>query len=420
VLYPGTSVSPFTEADVFEAAVGSTEHNLRQSFAPNARTDLQFTIDRLQQVFLEPWLPRAADGSLEGYNARIARRLGSRKYALVMSSLYSHGFGLWSHERTFFSELWQRVGLPLTGAITTLFHGNYEHSPVGVHLDRFTTFLFALKGRKRMRFWPKRPWSEPVSTMLDYQPYLKESFVAEVEPGDILYWPSTYYHVGESAGEGVATSVNVGIPLTEHRTVFYVEELLRGSIDEDSLSYEEWRNTRLPEVTTSPLARGVLTQDGVLSRQLPASLREATGAFRAISRSRETLRHLQALWLKRLSSGGFEPVPPPAPAEKLKDEDRVRGDPRFPILLEDEGSGRWLCAANGHALRGSGNVKAVARLIQTLNSGDEARVGELLRPFRAGASQAKSQTSALKATREGMRTALETLQGFRALQVTFS
>jgi hypothetical protein len=327
--------------------------------------------------------------------------LGSRKYALIVASLYSSGFRLWSKERAFFSALWRRVGMPLSGAITTLFHGNYEHSPVGVHLDRFTTFLFALKGRKRMRFWAKKPWSAPVSTILDYAPYLKESFVAEVEPGDILYWPSTYYHVGESAGGEVATSVNVGIPRTEHHTVYYVEDLLRGTIDEASLSEQEWRRTRLPKVGASPLVRGVLSLKGPLPSELPRALREAVSAFREVSRPRETQSHIQLTWLKRLTAGGFEPVPPPARRRRLVDEDRLRGDPRFPILFELQGAGRWICSANGHALLEAGNARAAARLFETLNSGQEVRVGELLRPFRSRG--------------ERVRAVLERLQGFRAL-----
>lgn len=165
--------------------------------------------------------------------------------------------------------------MPVTGGITTLFHGTYEHSPVGVHLDRFTTFLFALRGRKRMRFWRKRPWREDVSTILDYQPYLASSFVAEVEPGDIPYWPSTYYHVSESAGSGVASSVNVGIPITEHRAVYSVDDLLRGLLDETSLADQEWEQTHLARESASPLARGALTKNGVLASDLPRALTEA-------------------------------------------------------------------------------------------------------------------------------------------------
>lgn len=383
VLYKGTGVAPFELADVFDAAAGA---------AGGSRSNIQFTVGRHQQLQLEPWLPRESDGSLAAYEARLARRLGARRYALIISSLHASGFRLWSQERTFFAELWRRIGIPLGGAITTLFHGNYEHSPVGVHLDRFTTFLFALQGRKRMRFWRKRPWSEPVSTVLDYAPYLKDSFVAEVEPGDILYWPASYYHVGESAGEGVATSVNVGIPRNEHKVSYSLDDLLRAAFDEAAP----------PASSASPLARGALAR-GPLSPELPLALRTAVSALRDVGRRRETPRHIQATWLKHLSAAGFQPVPAPARRRRLRDEERLRVDPRFPLLLEADGRRRWICSANGHVVRGEGSARAVARVVDTLNQGHEVRVGELLRPLRS------------RETRTRVRHLLEALQGFRAL-----
>ncbi|CAM3286424.1 cupin [Corallococcus sp. ZKHCc1 1396] len=414
VLFKGTGASPFTLTDVFDASAGATRRYLERSYAVDSRPDVTFTVDRSRQLVLKPWLPRASDGSLEAYDARIAAEVGAKRYALIISSLHSSGYGLWSRERAFFAELWKRVGLPITGGITTLFHGTYEHSPVGVHLDRFTTFLFALRGRKRMRFWRKRPWKEDVSTVLDYQPYLKDSFVAEVEPGDILYWPSTYYHVGESAGAGVTTSVNVGIPLTEHRTVYAVDDLLRGMIDETSLADHEWTQTRLARVDASPLMRDALRAGGRLPTVLPRALSEAVEAFRDVSRPRDARRHIQETWLKRLTSGGFQPVPDPAPTKRLRDGDRVHADARFPIVLEQEDTTRWICAANGQALRGKGGGQAVAKLFKELASGRESRVGDLLRPFRSGGRTAPD-VDVIAATREGMRSVLEKLHACRAL-----
>jgi hypothetical protein len=414
VLFKGTGASPFAPAEVFDAAAGATRRYLERSYAASGRPDITFTVDRLRQHVLAPWLPRDSDGSLDAYDARLAARLGGRRYALIIASLHASGFGLWSQERAFFSELWKRVGLPLTGGITTLFHGTYEHSPVGVHLDRFTTFLFGLRGRKRMRFWSKRPWREDATTILEYQPYLKDSFVAEVEPGDILYWPSTYYHVGEPAGDAAATSVNVGIPRTEHRIVYSVDDLLRGMIDEASLSEEEWGQTRLARVDAPPLVRHALTQGGRLPTALPRALVEAVGAFRDVSRPQQARRHLQRTWLKRLTAGGFEPVPEPERPRRLRDEDHLRADPRFPVLFERDGARHWVCSANGHALRGVGGGQAVGRLFQTLGSGRAVRVGDLLRPFRP-AGGAKRDPEAIAATRQGMRTVLEALHACRAL-----
>ncbi|WIG97795.1 cupin domain-containing protein [Myxococcus sp. SDU36] len=417
VLFKGTRASPFTVEDVFEASAGATRRYLSRSYPPTSRPDVTFTVDRLRQLRSREWLPRASDGSLDGYDARIAAQLGQRRYALIIATLHASSFPLWSRQRAFFAGLWQRVGLPVTGGITTLFHGTYEHSPVGVHLDRFTTFLFALRGRKRMRFWRKRPLREDVSTILDYQPYLASSFVAEVEPGDILYRPSTYYHVGESAGTGVASSVNVGIPITEHHAIYSVDDLLRGMLDETSLADQEWKQTRLARVSASPLARGALTKSGVLATALPQALTEAVSAFREVSHPKEARRHLQATWLKRLTSGGFEPVPPPTREKPLRDSHLVRVDPSFPVLFERDGATRWICSANGHALRGVGGGRAVEILFRKLNSGTAVGVKAVLSPFRTRRT-ARHDSEIIAATREGMRELLKKLHAFHAITLS--
>jgi hypothetical protein len=413
VLFRGTSVSPFELDDTFRAAAEAGRIHLRRSYSGGARPNIQFTVERLQQVFLRQWLPLPADGSLAGYGDRLARRLGPRSYALIISGFHSFWFPLWSRERAFFAGLWREIGIPLTGAITTLFHGNYEHTPSGVHRDRFTTFLFALRGRKRMRFWPTRPWSQPVSTLVDYRPYLGQSVAVDVEPGDLLYWPSSYYHVGESVGGDVATSVNVGVPCTEHRTVYYLDDLLVGTIDETDLSDQERRLSRLPRVNGTPLVPGVLAADGRLSAELPDPFQRAVRAFRNLSKPGETEHHIRAVWLKRASAAGFEPVPLPARRPRLTDDHRVLADRRFPILWAPGPSREWICSVNGHALRVAGHAE-VARVLATLNTGRAARVADLLRRFRAGDGPA-SRKGPIPATRDGMRLLLERLCAYRAL-----
>ncbi|MCP3097349.1 cupin [Myxococcus sp. K15C18031901] len=407
VLYRQPAEAPFTFEAIFEAATEASRPHLEDGSAPQARSDVTVTVEKMKQHVLAPWLPRAEDGGFDGYDARLAPLLDGRRYALILSRLHASAFGLWDQERDFFSGLWRRVGLPLTGGITTLFHGNYEHSPVGVHLDRFTTFLFALRGRKRMRFWKKRPWKEDVSTVLDYAPYLASSFAAEVEPGDILYWPSTYYHVGESVGAQVTTSLNIGIPITEHRPLYSVQDVM-------GAGPSRARAPRPPRRPAPMLTRGALTRDGRLSASLPAAFTEALSALRDASHPREARLNIQAAWLKRASAGGFEPVPPHAPAGRLGDEALVRVAPGVSILFEQRGPRDWSCAANGHVWHGSGGGKALARFFSMLNTGHEAQVGTLLEAFRAERKTRRDDTH-LAATREGMRSVLEKLQACRAI-----
>lgn len=299
--------APFALADAFDCAVAAGADQLRQTYDLAARRAVQFSIEGQQQTRVAPWLPVAGDRSFDGHAARIAGPLAGRRHALVISRFHSHTRAVWAAARAAFAPLWQRIGMPLSGAITTLFHGDYEATPIGVHKDRFSTLLFQLAGRKRMRFWPARPWSEPVATIADYRAYLASSFAVEVGPGDLLYWPASYYHVGESAG-GVATSVNVGIPIGEHRAAHVAGELL-GMIDAD-LPESARRSTRLRAGRAAPLVGGAITADGRLPARLPAALRSALAEVQRVTAPDALAAHTRALWRARVAAGGFEPVPP--------------------------------------------------------------------------------------------------------------
>ena len=117
---------------MFDAAVIGTRSAHPLAIPANA----QFTIERWQQTVPANYFPAVGDGSLEGYQERIAGLLPGRKYALVIHLFHTFHYPQWARERAFYAGLWNYVGQPLSGAITTMFHGTYEHSPVGVHKDR--------------------------------------------------------------------------------------------------------------------------------------------------------------------------------------------------------------------------------------------------------------------------------------------
>jgi 50S ribosomal protein L16 3-hydroxylase len=284
VLFEQISSPPFVAPEVFVTAVEAARLT-GESTLPHC----QFTIERNQQTEPMRFLPAATDATFDGYEQRMATELDGRRYALVINGFHGFHHPLWDRERAFFSGLWDQVGLPPTGAITTLFHGTYEHSPVGVHKDRFATFMVGLRGRKRMRFWPRRPWHQPVSSILDYEDYLPESFAVEIGPGDVLYWPASYYHVGESAGGGPATSVNIGVPRTEHRIAYELAEL---RVETDR--------------PVPPLSPGA-DEDGRLSPELPPALAEAVHAYRTKDLAEWSVQVSARKWV----ADGFEPAPQP-------------------------------------------------------------------------------------------------------------
>lgn len=378
VLFKGVAHGrPFALDEVFRSALAATARSRRR--LPGEPDNSLVTLDRLQQLDPTPWMPRREDGSMAGYRQRMLEALDERRYALVISAFHSYRFALWRSEREFFAPLWRHAGLPITGAITTLFHGNYESTPVGVHRDRFATFMIPVEGRKRMRFWTARPWADAVSTLPDYRGHLAGSFVVEAEPGDVLYWPADYYHVGESIGGGVATSVNLGVPRTEHRPVYELEDLLVDIGQADALidpSAQLLRALMRDDVPVS--ARDAIDADGVLADQLPLALAQAWRLSAQLTDPRALAARIGALSLQRLSAGGFEPVPPRRRARALTPAQRIALSTGERVLQRRDRDG-WQFAINGHGLRVQGDAAVERALLARMHGGETARVSELLR-----------------------------------------
>lgn len=376
VLFKGVAHGrPFALQEVFGSALDAARRSRRR--LPGEPDNSIVTLDRLQQLDPWPWMPRRDDGSMAGYRQRMLRSLGGRRYALVISAFHSHRWRLWHREREFFAPLWREAGLPITGAITTLFHGNYESTPVGVHRDRFATFMIPVEGRKRMRFWASKPWREPVSTLPDYRAHLRSSFLIEAGPGDVLYWPADYYHVGESIDGGVSTSVNLGVPRTEHRPVYELEDLMVDIGQADSLIDPAAQLLRARLRADLPaLAHAAIDAHGVLDPGLPPALHEAWSEARALTGARAIARRVGAVSLQRLSAGGFEPVPPRRRARGFDPAQRLALSTQ--VLQRHDRDG-WQFAAHGHGLRIDGPARAERELLRRLDRDAPAPVRDLLR-----------------------------------------
>lgn len=403
VLFKQVADPPFLAEEVFRAAVAATRPH--SPFALPAH--VQFTVGRCQQTEPGEYLPEESDATFDGYRKRLATVLEGARYALVVHSFHSFHAPQWLRERAFYEGLWREAGQPLTGAITTLFHGNYEHSPVGVHRDRFATFMYVLRGRKRMRFWPQRPWDEPVSTVLDYDRFQSTSFAVVAEPGDLLYWPSSYYHVGESVDGPPATSVNVGVPREEHHAAYELDELLAGA-DEAPRGDPRADAARLPATTEAPFGPpDACTEPQVLPQALRALLVPSGNDVAPV------LRGTAAASLRHWTSGGFRPVPPrtggvPAPLPAAL---RAVAD-----ILWCEADGTILCAAHGH-VSAIASHPAFPDVLRRLRTGAPVAVTPLLAPFPEAPSvdAAPLRGQRLPATREGVQSLLAELAACRAL-----
>lgn len=297
VLIKQPDPGPFEAGEAFDAARIASRTN-------NAGVIL--TVDGITRTLHEEILPSGHDCGFSAYANRMRSSAPTRTYSLLIAAFHSYSPELWAREEAFLRPLWQRVGLPLTGAITTLFHGPYAATPVGVHRDRFATFMYLIEGRKRMRFWREQPWEGTVSSMQDYEHLLDSSFVVEPEVGDLLYWPADYFHVGEGADSDAATSVNIGLPRTEHQLRFDVERLVVDLTTDSLMNTGPTSRFGMPAIS-EPLRVPVPSSDGAVSG-VPAALTEA---YEQLSSNviEDRVREASALhW----ESVGLQPVPEPA------------------------------------------------------------------------------------------------------------
>ncbi|MCX4553862.1 cupin domain-containing protein [Streptomyces sp. NBC_01387] len=394
VLIKSVGAPPFVESEVFRAAVAGSVPPGPYGMPPTA----QFTVGRHQLTEPGRHFPQLDDVTFDGYHKRVAGLLDGERYALVMQGFHTFHHPQWARERAFYAGLWNEVGQPLQSAITALFHGTYEHSPVGVHRDRYATFMFALRGHKRMRFWPERPWTEEVTTVLDYRPYLAGSFTAEADPGDLLYWPSRYYHVGESGDDPdtATTSVNVGIPREVRQADFEIHDLLY-DLTPDTLLTLAHDPGQLPAPTGhAPLTVPPEEAGTELPAVLPAALEQALAHFRTAADDTGAAWQVARRSLAHGTAGGFRPVPPPAgprPPDGPGDGAVRAAEP----VLWAEAGGRRFFAAAGHVAETPLPAADLSALLGVLNAGGTLTPREL----PAGARSVLAALESFRALKHG-------------------
>ena len=94
------------------------------------------------------------------------------------------------------------------------FLGDYRRTPFGFHLDphQEAVFQFVVHGRRSVRFWEgltlhddDGPWIEDSNDRVP--PPRDPDFCADLEPGDLVFWPGTQVHGAEPEGPSLALSI---------------------------------------------------------------------------------------------------------------------------------------------------------------------------------------------------------------------
>jgi 50S ribosomal protein L16 3-hydroxylase len=337
-------------AEVFGAMVAATDRLQRDDH------DFALTIDGVRAgADVVRWLPKKQDRSLERLADRIARDLPGATFAVsALAFQLELGWEIWTRVRRFLTGLYARVGVPADRAELDLFAGNYARTRRGVHLDSADVFCFVIDGRKRIRVWPPSAFPDG-AYWYGFEAERKNrsrSTCLDGEPGDILYWPSRYWHVGESLG-GTVSSLSLAL------------------YPRDSLA------TTAARLVEDAVARELRADNFVDS--LPASVERLEPppphALRAFARASANLATaVLRRRMEHITAHAFAHIPLPPRRRRLRVSSIVAADPAFPIFYRSLGR-TALVAANGRSIAVP-RSKALQSLIASLNRGARVSVSQ--------------------------------------------
>lgn len=364
--------SPLAEPDEFFGALVEASNQYRQDggrsrLSVERNAQIRFNIEHAQLMTdTERYLPELDDGSVEGYINRVTRQLDGKHFELIVHHFQAHSIELWMRMRDFFRGLYEIIGIPAEKSEAVVFLRNHALTSFGLHKDDASVFMFILDGRKKILAWPNDRFAAKgdMFCTTDYEPFLDEATILEGEPGDIIYWPSSYWHVAESSGEWSA-SISLGLRLNYQPFADVMRHLIRLVSD---------RLAQAPRVDTYPFDPNSLRQSAT---DMPGEIKTAINVLREVSLSADIEQVHKLAWLNRVTGFGFLKVPPPLPLRTLTEDELIHTRADYPIVWLPWSEGRMVCSANGHSftLRESGEV---IKMIERLNTGSACRVKDLI------------------------------------------
>ena len=151
-----------------------------------------------------------------------------------------------------------------------------------------TSFCFVIDEKKRIRSWPGAafPSSSPVTGPSKYMRFLGRSICLEGKPGDIIYWPSSYWHVAESGG-WFGSSLSLGL--------YYGSNLVRALAPGLKAGSREIFGNKNP-IASLPFS----------NRRVPTRLLAV--AERVGRESGSVTRALMSYWMQRIAGYGLERI----------------------------------------------------------------------------------------------------------------
>ncbi|NUN06263.1 MAG: RNA methylase [Bdellovibrio sp.] len=307
-------------------------------------------------------LPEKSDKTLLGYHARMQALF--KDYCLVCDELLTVNSKKQELLTEFTEELYRHVGFPNRFAEMGLYLGNYKKTPFGVHVDSCGVFSFPVSGVKKFRLWsgPYGKKNPGLDRTFKYAKYKKDSQLVEARAGDMVYWPSSEWHIAESDGSFSATwSLGVWVD-QPHKEM--VAQSLRNLIDtklgpagEEAMTSFRQLHDAAGEI--SELPNGYLKSIEVLQNLSQAELQES---------------FLKA-WMKHISLQGFKTLPLKSKPLKISKSAEIQLRHRKALILWQKSltqKKNFYVSFGGHLLE-----SASPKLLNTIKSLNAGKVCSL-------------------------------------------
>ncbi|MYW45656.1 hypothetical protein [Streptomyces sp. SID161] len=302
------------------------------------------------------YLPRAEDGSVAGFLARMDGETGGAEWSIGLSRLHRTSFEMWERAAVFTEGLWSALGgFPSGYADTDIFLGRYVGTRGGIHCDNAANFMFGVAGPKELVVWPPSAGEWLPLHRPDWSAVRHTGQALRASTTGMGYFPSRFWHVGSSPDAASAT-FNIAL-FFDGDPVDAVTDAVTASL------------AGTPRHPYDQLVR----PDGT---ELPEALADLLDRSLARIERADVADRLLATWLRKLSARGFGHVPDPLDVAPVDHDLPVRLH-RFPVVSQ-RSKGRLLVSANGHLAR-LPDHPALPAVLDRLNSGDVATPADLAR-----------------------------------------
>lgn len=392
-----------TLAQLFRGALScGRRRRLGDRFLP-----LHILVDHAEQI--ANWVdlsPGDADATFPDYVERLQAAFPGRHVGVMLQHYQRYDARWYELVRRALVGLYSRVGISRAGADTTVFAGANRFTASGIHKDTAGAFALVIEGRKKLLVWPDSQFpQDPHFTPSLHEQYARQAVSLVGEPGDVLYWPSSYWHLAEGNGH-LCVTLNIQVYLETSSPFFPSGPIALRDVCFDALTElirsMRWQDFRAQQPFEPQASEVVLAGDHLAALdRLERSVIEGDLRLRL---SRRWLSHLTGMGLRAPDAG------PPAELQAMT---KVRiPHPALPLRHERVGDRTLVVSGAGHSMVALANPRLL-QLLAELNRGEALEVAELSRRY---SGRARDGALAFEMTADDVARLLAQLTSWGAIE----